>query len=151
MKYLKRLIFAIFILQVFQCVSHKPLENTPPTVFEDVYFQTWNAGIEEGGSGINIYIKTSGRTVAFDSVFFRGKGTKLQVNPKNASLYIGRFKFKSNNSNTSQRTSNMITFKLKDDEAVVSYLKNRQVFYYKIENITERESINYPRTKTNRR
>jgi hypothetical protein len=143
MKYSKRLAFIIFILQVFQCASHKQFEKTSPTEFEDVYFQIWNSGIKEGGSGINFYIKTSGKTVAFDSVYFRRKGTKLLANPKNPLLYLGRFKSKNSNSITSKGTLN-IPFKLKDDEAVVSYLKDQKVYYYKIENIVQRESINYP-------
>jgi hypothetical protein len=146
MKYFKGLAFTIFILLVFQCASHKQFENTPPTLFEDVYFQAWNSGIKEGGSGINLYIKTRGNTVAFDSVYFRGKATKLSANPKNEFLHIGRFKFNNNNSHNAIGIST-IPFKLKADEAVVSYLKNRQVYYYKIENIAERETINYPSAK----
>ena len=131
------LLLIIATLSFSQCASTYKLDKVAPTKFKDVYFQKWNAGIQEGGSGINVFIKTEDKSVTPDSVYFRGKGTRLIVYPNNLVLHIGRF--------TALNTSS-IPFNLKEDECIVSYLKNKKVHYYKISNIREHTIVNYPST-----
>ena len=140
----------ILVLCFFQCASTKELEKEPPTEFEDVYYQRWNAGIEEGGSGINVFIKTIDTSVALDSIYFLGKGAQLHVDPKNASLYVGRFKYRPDLSNEATVINSDIPFKLNDDECIISYFEGKKIHYYKISNIEEREPIHYPSTSPNR-
>lgn len=134
------------MLCFFQCANTKQLRKEAPTEFEDAYFQKWNSGIKEGGSGINVFIKTKDTSVILDSVYFRGKRTKLQINANNSTLYVGQFRSKANDDSNNALK---IPFKLEDDECVISYFQDESVYYYKIMNIAERESINYPSLPSN--
>lgn len=128
------------------CTSIPKLQKEAPTEFETVYYQKWNAGTKEGGSGINVYIDIKDSLVTLDSVYFRGQATKLQHNPNNSSLYVGRFKFQVNDSIDNSKKPSHWTFQLEDNECVISYFEKQKVLYFKISNIKEREVINYPST-----
>ena len=69
MKTLKHLVSSILILilisSVFQCGSTQKLEKNAPTEFLDIYYQRWNAGIKEGGSGVNVFYQNSGYICGF--------------------------------------------------------------------------------------
>lgn len=141
-----------------QCSSAQKLQTKAPTQFGDVYCQTWVAGIKGGGSGINIFIPVMDKTIQLDSVYFRGKATKLEVNSSETPLYIGRFKTGFNehkdiimSSDSNEEYGNKlpekavkIPFDLKDDECVVSYIKDNKTLYYKISNVQQKEPLNYP-------
>jgi hypothetical protein len=141
-----------------QCSSAQKLQKKAPTTFGEVYFQKWVSGVAGGGSGINIFVETLTDNVQLDSVYFRGRAAKFEVKPANKLLYIGRFLTDSNknehmimSSDTNQEYGNKapiipskIPFELKDNECVISYLSNNQTKYFKIENIEERRSKNYP-------
>ena len=122
----------VWILMVcfFQCATTIQLEKNPPIDIEDVYFQKWNAGIKEGGSGINLLVKTKSNSIPLDSVYFRNKIVKLNVESRNENIYIGRF------------TSNVkiidIPFKLDNDDCVISYNSLDGIGYFKLENFKEK-------------
>jgi len=124
------------VVTLVQCSSIPKLEKNRPLTFETVYYQKWNAGTQEGGSGINVYLQSKKSSVQLDSIYFRGHKAKLQPDANNSLLYVGRFKSNDNTSN--------LPFKLEDDECVVSYVKANKVRYFKISNLNERKSLNYP-------
>ena len=82
----------ILLSALIQCTSIPKLEKEAPTTIKAVYYQDWNAGIKEGGSGTNVYLELIDSDIVLDSMYFRNKVTELQRNPNNSSLYIGRFK-----------------------------------------------------------
>ena len=147
-----------------QCSSSQTLQEKAPTTFGEVYFQRWNAGIQGGGSGINLFIPVVDTNVVLDSVYFRGKSAKLETKPQNKSLYIAYFKTELNQPKDIVMSNNpldeyknqlpiqkeRIPFKLKDSECVVSYKDGSITKYFKIENITEKETINYPSAPNNK-
>ena len=137
MKFLKQISVLALTLSVLNCASSDTkLQSKAPTTFENVYYQKWNAGTQEGGSGINVYLQSKKSSVQLDSIYFRGHKAKLQPDANNSLLYVGRFKSNDNTSN--------LPFKLEDDECVVSYVKANKVRYFKISNLNERKSLNYP-------
>ncbi|MCB0461648.1 MAG: hypothetical protein R2816_01525 [Flavobacteriaceae bacterium] len=156
-------IFGLLILTVImasfsQCSSAQKLQKKAPITINQVYYQKWIAGVEGGGSGVNIFIETSSNTIKLDSVYFQGKGAKLVLKPSNDTLYIGRFISDFNkkedmvfSSDPNKEYGNKppqlpvkIPFELNDDECVISYSENDKTKYFKLKNIKERESINYP-------
>jgi hypothetical protein len=141
MKTLKHISALTFILSLFHCSSIPKIQKNAPTEFEDVYFQKWNAGIQEGGSGVNIFIKAKDESVALDSVYFRANVAKLIVQPNDSKIYVGRI--------TSKTSSSVIPFSLEPNECVISYLVNDEVLYYKISGVKEKETINYPSSPPN--
>lgn len=168
MKFIKYGIFSILLLTIMtsfsQCSSSKTLQEKAPATFGEVYFQRWNAGIQGGGSGINLFISVEDANVVLDSVYFRGKSAKLETKPQNKSLYIAYFKTEFNQPKDIVMSSNpldeynnplpiqkeKIPFTLKDSECVVSYKDGQTTKYFKIENITEKEVINYPSAPNNK-
>lgn len=107
-------------------------------------------GLKKAVLVLMFFIKIVDTSVVLDSVYFRGKGTKLRVKLNNPSIYIGRFTSNTNNSNNNLIKAPIIPFKLKDNECIVSCLEGKKVYYYKISNIMEHETINDPSTSTNR-
>jgi hypothetical protein len=170
MKLLKAVTFSIVVLFVLmsfsQCSSSKMLQEKAPVNFGAVYFQSWVAGVQGGGSGINIFIPINEMALGsfeLDSVYFRGKSAKLETKT-DKTLYIGRFSTPANQQKDIKMTNdpngeygNAATgltenfpFQLKDDECVVSYKDNSQTKYYKIENISEKARVEYPSAPPNR-
>lgn len=148
-----------------QCSSAKDLQKQAPLTFGDVYCQAWSGGVEAAGTGIDIYIPASKSDgVQLDSVYFRGKATKLEEKAFNGTVtYIGRFKSKPNaskdiimSSDSKEEYKNTvevlekIPFDLKDNECVVSYMENEAIKYFKIENVIEKPRVNYPSARPNK-
>jgi hypothetical protein len=160
MKTIKRTFFLLlisFIMVSFsQCSTAQKLQDKAPTKLGQAYCQNWVAGVQGGGSGINIFIPIEDANLVLDSVYFRGNIVKLEVKPQEAgALFIGRIATDFNNLNeptlngdtvskretTEQTTTTKMPFDLKDDECVVSYLDGTTTKYFKITNVGEKASI----------
>lgn len=156
MKTIKKIIhITVFILVIgsfLQCATSMKLEKESPVKFIEAYTKSWMAGVKGGGSGNNIFIKTKPSNIVLDTVYFRGKISKLEVKPQDSTLFMGRFLFTSNTrkdlliSQTDKKESEMIDFPftLKDNECVVSYMYKEKRNYYKIGNIIERQTDALP-------
>ena len=144
-----------------QCSSAQKLQKEAPVKFGTAYYQHWVAGVQGGGSGINLFIETEGtlkENIQLDSVYFRGMVAKFQVKPNNPSLFIGRFSLKANQKrdiimsskpkaeygNESPKKKSKIPFDIKDNECVVSYKEGDKMKYFKIENVVEKQPQYYP-------
>ena len=152
------IILTLIMASFSQCSSAQKLQKEAPTTFGEVYFQKWIAGVEGGGSGVNIFIEVLGNDTQLDSVYFHGKAAKLESKPANQSLYIGRFVSEFNkkedmviSSDSKMEYGNKptellqkIPFELENDECVVSYLDGNKIKYYMLKSIKEKPSINYP-------
>lgn len=167
MKEFKTVLFSIFVLLIMasfsQCSSTKNLLENAPIDIDQVYFQKWIAGVEGGGSGLNIFIPAKETIPKLDSVYFRGKGMNLEIE-ENGSLYIGRFKTGLNQKkdivmsndpnaeygNKAPETLQKIPFTLKETECVISYQKDGKTMYFKIDDIVEKEMIAYPSAPPNK-
>lgn len=145
-----------------QCSSTKKLQEKAPMALEQVYCQQWVAGIEGGGSGINIFIPVKDKSVVLDSVYFRGKGVKLETKDDEL-LFVGRFKSAFNqpkdmvfsnepNAEYGNRLElpEKIPFELKDNECVISYIDGNTTKYFKVDNVVEKEMIAYPSAPPNK-
>ena len=139
-----------------QTNSYKLTQN-PPFTIDDVYYQDWVAGVQDGGSGTNVHItfKDFTEDVMIDSIYFRNKIEKAKNSPQARKQYIGYFKKKTNrdivmDSDPKKEAQNIppepFPFKLADNEAVVSYIQNGITNYYKITNIRRKEMLAYPQS-----
>ena len=168
MKYLANLILFTFVLTCFtQCSSAQKLEKEIPFKIGSSYFQNWVAGVEGGGSGINIFITVedlSQDKIELDSVYFRGKASKLETKPNNSDLFIGRFSTAFNQKrdlimsnkpnaeygNEAPKINIKIPFDLEDDESVVSYKEGNKTKYFRIVNVVEKRPVQYPSAPPNK-
>ena len=127
-------------------------QNTPFTV-KSSYCQKWVSGIKEGGSGLDIYaiINDISEGVTLKEFYFRGKS--VDVKTSKDLIFKGYYKNDTNKgvimdnnllieaANTPPKIS---PFKLENNEAILSYDYNNKVYYHKILNIEEKQTIAYP-------
>ncbi|MBX2828977.1 MAG: hypothetical protein KTR22_12500 [Flavobacteriaceae bacterium] len=168
MKYLKQLtalLGLVACLMAFSnCAGGKDtmysLEQEPPFKIAGSYFQKWVAGVEQGGSGVNVYItiKDISEDIEIRNVYFRNKVGKAKVNPSNPDKFVAYFKKEMNrdiimDSDPAKEAKNTpsdeFPFDLDDDEAVISYFQNDTEKYFKISEIEEKPMIAYPSTNPN--
>lgn len=165
MKKLQRAIstlgFFYLTLFLFGCCGSKTEESTysitqnPPFSIEDAYSQELVAGVKGGGSGTNIYLKIENLEpgTLINEVYFRSKTIKAKNTTKN--LFVGYFKNDKNrdvimDSNPTKEAENIppkpFPFKLAENEAVLSYIFKGRDYYYKLLDITEKETLAYPQS-----
>ncbi|MFD1161282.1 MULTISPECIES: hypothetical protein [Hwangdonia] len=163
MKLLKHILFSFLLLVMMssfsQCSGVPKLEKKTSINFGDVYSQKWTSGIKEGGSGIKLFIPVtkSNKNLQLDSVYFRGKVTKLLLS-HDGLRYVGIFKKKEKRSynvvmssdpleeygNETPPIPKKIPFDLKASECIVSYKENKKTKYIKIDQINEKPMASYP-------
>ncbi|MCA0131331.1 hypothetical protein [Winogradskyella alexanderae] len=98
-----------------------------------VYFQEWYAGIDVGGTGVNIFVPVANKPdyIQIDSVFFRNLKGKLE---EKGGRYTAILKNKSKeyvfnpNYNSSQ-----YPFKIRNNECVISYVEKGEIKYLKVQ------------------
>jgi hypothetical protein len=137
-------------------VKTNTFTDVAPFIITAPYYNSWIAGIEGGGSGINVFLPVSDtRNIDIDSIHFRGEKAIVE---KKESLIIGRFKTTLNqsrdlimSSNPKDEFQNKLIYKfdlspfvLADNECVVSYRLQNKRHYYKISDLKKAPHIAYP-------
>lgn len=135
-------------------------EKNPPFKIEAAYFQKWAAGIEEGGSGINIFIQFDQlpSNLIVQNIYFRNHTLEAKNSidaPENFTATLlrgkkeGSYVMDSNPLSEAKNTpSNQFPFELDDNQAVVSYWYQGERHYFKIKNLSERNNLAYPQAPT---
>ena len=154
-----RLLFYFLISASFincSTVKTNTFTDAAPFIITAPYYNSWIAGIEGGGSGINVFLPVSDtRNIDIDSIHFRGEKAIVE---KKESLIIGRFKTTLNqsrdlimSSNPKDEFQNKVIYKfdlspfvLADNECVVSYRLQNKRHYYKISDLKKAPHIAYP-------
>ena len=152
-------LFAI-IATLFQCASIK-FEDNPPFKINSATFNNYVGGMP-GVSGMNVKISyETNNSVEFDSLFFKGKKAKIELQTIEKKNYInGSFNTSTVNSKEdlilhsegkkeygNKAPKKKFPFELKDNEAVISFLENGETKYFKVKNIEKTEDVFYPSAK----
>ena len=136
-------------------------QENPPFKVTEASFQKWLGGTQEAGKGIHFMLILSEVSdgVHVEKIYFRGREEILKQSPQNPNEYLSTFVDKPKedvvlDSNPVKEMDNPrpslvseIPFELKASEAVIQYQKDNKIFYYKIENITEKDEVAYPSSK----
>jgi hypothetical protein len=141
-----------------QCTSTRKVQTNMPLEIGKAYYQNWIAGIEGGGSGINLYIPITSNVnhIELDSVYFQNKVTKLELT--NKKLAIGHFKTNPNQKkdiimsnepyaeygNQVPGFDKKIPFELKGNQCVISYIERSKTKYFMIDSIIKKQLLAYP-------
>ena len=154
-----RLLFYFLILMSFincSTVKTNTFVEAAPFVITAPYYNSWIAGIEGGGSGINVFLPVSDiRNIVVDSMHFRGEKSAVETRDK---LIIGHFRYSTNpkkdiimSSNPQDEYNNKRVlkrdtspFSLTQNECVISYRVKDKRLYYKLSNLKKGEAIAYP-------
>ena len=140
-----------------QCSSSRKLQKKAPDGIGQVYCQRWVAGVEGGGSGLNIFIPVTNAELLLDSVYFRGKAAKLEFK-KEAMMFVGRYTSEINKKkdlilsgdpkeeygNEMPKIEKPIPFKLEENECVLSYQEGDETKYFKVTNVVEKQTLAFP-------
>ncbi|MDC8005047.1 hypothetical protein POV27_13375 [Aureisphaera galaxeae] len=168
MKYLKQLTVLLGVMACLasfsNCAGGKDtmysLEQQPPFKVTSSYFQKWVAGVQEGGSGVNVYITIEdiSEEIEVRNVYFRSKVEKAKNNPSYPDKYIAYFTSNKNRDvvmdlDPKKEAQNTpmgdFPFDLKENEAVISFFHKDTEKYFKISDIEEKPMIAYPSTNPN--
>ena len=132
-------------------------QNSPFSI-DNTYCQKWVAGVQGGGSGLNLYatINNVSEGVEMKEFYFRGQIT--EVKPSKNDLFVGYYTTNGNdvimNGDTTKEAVNtppkLFPFDIENNEAVVSYVFNNKTYYHKISNILEKEILAYPSSNPNK-
>ncbi|MFI2741744.1 hypothetical protein ACG2LH_03310 [Zhouia sp. PK063] len=147
----------ITICMFSQCAGQKNLVKKSPVTFGEVTLESWRGVKNPKKTGISLYINIEEENgVQLQDVYFRGQQVKLDKIKKGSHLlYIARFEDVPTKKdmvmhqdpaqeygNTMPEThKNKFPFTLKDNEAVVSFIKNDEIKYYKIEGIKTIDNV----------
>ena len=162
MKVIKLVSITIIIVNLSLC-RRINIEKEPPFQLEKSAYNNWVGG-QPGVKGIQLVIALrENSTIAFDSVFFQKRATKIEINIVDEKmLLIGHF-------NTSNRLNSDLVldinitkeiknsvpeikkfpFELKDNEAIISYKLDGKTNYFKIKNIEKSTPVFFPRAAKN--
>jgi hypothetical protein len=136
------------------------LEQNPPFEVKASYFQKWVAGVEEGGSGTNVYITLENikEEILVKEIYFGDRFLNAERNPQNMDSYSANFKNEGRQDvvmdgdiiNESQNTPAVKSpFSLGNNEAIISYTVKDEMHYYKISNLKEKPMLAYPSSRPN--
>lgn len=156
MKHLSSIALFLMFLNLTNCSTAQKLQQNIPFTIDNVYNQHWVAGVKNGGSGDNLFIVLKDdlpKSIQLDSVYFKRKVAKLEVNTSNTKIFMGRFQTDANktqdivmDSDHRQEYGNKlvikkqtIPFELNDNECVIGYKKQEKIKYFKIENVLEKQ------------
>ena len=152
------IILLLFITLVLGCKSTRSInfQSEIPLQIDSPYFQTWVAGVQGGGSGIDVFLPVKDlNSIIPDSLHFRGQ--RVQTVYKN-SMIVGHFSTTKNQhqdiilsneplaevGNQLLPIRNNSPFELLDNVCVLSYIIDDKRFYYKITDLIQLKSSPYP-------
>jgi hypothetical protein len=153
-----KIITLVFITFGFMTCKSLQFDKNPPFKITQASYKSWVGGLP-GVHGVNVFISyTSKSEIAFDSIYFRNKAGKLEINTQKGTKYIvGHFNTSSVNSrkdlifrkDSKKEVGNAppekrIPFELKENEAVISYQEAGTTKYYKVSNLKKEASVFYP-------
>ena len=145
----------LVLISFAQCASNKPykLQKTIPFNITQAISQTYLGG-RQGNKGEQLTISVSDKEIALDSLFYKGRKLKLNKNQEGnytTKLSLSTGKHHTMHSDPSAEYGNKapvmkdnIPFKLKEKEAVISYIKNEVTYYYNIGVLKKGKVIIYP-------
>ena len=143
---------------ITQCKSTK-FDKTPPFTITRATYHYWVGGMP-GVSGVNVFIGyQTDKNITFDSIYFANKKVKAQTKLVKGKTYlIGYFNTSTINSkedlilhrNGKKEFGNKppvkekFPFKLKENEAVISFREKGKTKYYKVKNLQQTKTDFYP-------
>lgn len=156
----------LIFFSFFNCGTTQNADNkfeftqNPPFKIAEAYYQSWVAGVKEGGSGTNIYLVFDEMepNVIIQNIYFKNHILEAKGNMNEPNQYVGYLK------NDSQRgvimdsdpikeaqntPSKLFPFQLENNQAVVEYWFNGKKNYYEISNLSEKKMIPYPQANPN--
>lgn len=148
---------------IYNCSSSKQSEDQPVKVGK-AYFQRWTSGVENGSSGIDLFIAIKQQIphdIKLDSIYFRNMKAKLEPTTS-PELWVAHFIIdkpdndlilssdpKDEYKNALPKNVVRMPFPVNKDGCIVVYKENNETRTFVISEIEERESQMYPSSPKN--
>lgn len=151
------ILFGSITLLLSNCAGGKEVlfVKEPPFKVQTAFFQNWVAGTEAGGSGTNVSIMlgTIMEEIEVKEIYYLDDVVKAVRDAQNLDKYTGYFVNELErdfimDENAIKEATNTppekSPFTLTKNEAVISYMHDGEMEYYKISNLEEKPMIAYP-------
>lgn len=153
---MKNMIIAIAAIFLVQCKSAQ-FDGKPPVKITGATFNNWVGG-QQGVSGIRIIIGLEkNENIDFQKIYFAKKEGRIEISVrKDKTFLIGHLDTSTREKedmilerDSAKEINNKIPetkfpFELKENEAVISYLKDGELKYFKVKNIKQTKTDFYP-------
>ncbi len=145
-KAMNAIFFTVIVSSAIQCTSPKaavvPLETPELKLQNPILFQEWYAGINVGGTGVNMYIPKfdTDRIIQVDSIYFRNMKGKLVTSD---AMYSAILKNDSPNYDVNPSNARTNPFNLTANECIIRYTEDGQIKYHKIASVLEKAGTYY--------
>jgi hypothetical protein len=134
------------------------ITQNPPFSVSKAFFQKWGGGVQSSGSGINLQITFNAlpKTITIKKIYFKGMVAEAIVLNLPQTTYTAHYRNQRrpdiimDNDPIKEAVNTPTTrfpFMLEENEAVVSYVKEGDLYYAKVLNIAEKPMIAYPEQK----
>ena len=149
-------LFCLFFLLGCKTTNSLHYVSEIPILIEAPYYQSWVAGVQGGGRGIDVVFPVKDlNSITPDSIHFRGQRAKAVY--KNQ-MIVGHFSSPQNqpvdvilsNEPFAEAKNQLLpkedrsALELESNACVLSYTAENKRYYYKITNLTQRPSTPYP-------
>ncbi|MFY0628818.1 MAG: hypothetical protein JXR05_00475 [Flavobacteriaceae bacterium] len=153
---MKNIIIVLVAVFLVQCKSAQ-FDSKPPIKITGATFNNWVGG-QPGVSGIRVIIGYEKQgDIEFQKIYFAKKEGRIEAyDRKDKTFLVGHIDTSSRQKedmilerDSKKEIKNKLPepkfpFELKENEAVISYLKNGKVKFFKIENIKQTKTDFYP-------
>ena len=152
------IILMLFIVLLLGCKSTRSIDfqSEIPFQIESPYYQPWNSGVQDGGSGIDVILPIKNlNAIVPDSIHFQGQRTKAVVQQNIIVGHINTINSKRqdiilSNEPLAELNNQLLPlndsspFEIENNACILSYLMKGKRYYFKIENLERRLTISYP-------
>ncbi len=151
MKNFTYLLFATLLLS--GCGSKKSLETIAPFSLGEAYGQKWDVEDRPAAQGYEVVITILSLTedeAVLKNLYHQGKMAPVQIKLKDiGTVAVAEFGAMSSSNDTTKTLSpkvgeNEFPFELTETQAVISYVQNKKVRYYRIDGIQRNLPVSYP-------
>ena len=147
---MKNLIVVFLVGFLVSCGTANKAEAQSEINVAEATYQGWIAGVRGGGGGINFNLKLKSelpKGVELKRVIFKGFEAPFSQQDTlsyNAAIITGvnQERFEGDKKSISSSPKNNI--ELKDNEAILVFLKNGKEYQQKITNVVEKPALEYP-------
>jgi len=153
---------AIVLFSLISCAGGKDVlfEQDPPFKIKMGTYQKWVSGVQGGGKGwvVTIYMGTIMEDIKVKDIYYLDTMVEAKQDPRNVDKYTGYFMDEESRDITMEEDPRKEAgntppvkspFTLEPNEAVLSYLHEGEVKFYKMTNLVEKPVIAYPGAKPN--
>ncbi len=146
-------IFILSILVIWGCSSVKKLEATAPFTLGETYAQKWVIEGEAQKMGYEVIVpllSLDNDKAILKNLYHKGKMTSLEIrlievgNVAIAEFGPGAIKEDTASIVPTEMDYEPFPFELTGTQAVISYVSNEKVKYYKINGIQQNPKVSYP-------